>query len=103
MKFLKRLLLGLVGLTLIVALLVVIMQRRDAQIDYDVSIEGVDVPTFTASDIPWEQTHDNSTTLPFAASGVIDIDGDGIEELFLGGSRSQAAVSYTHLTLPTIA
>lgn len=90
MKFLKRLLLGLVGLIVVVALLVVIMQRRDAQIDYDVSIEGVDVPSFTASDIPWEQTHDNSTTLPFAASGVIDIDGDGVEELFLGGSRSQA-------------
>jgi len=90
LRVLKYIALALVVLIVIIMLVVVIMQRQDAQIDYDVSTKGVDIPKFVASDIPWDQTHDNSTTLPFAASGVIDIDGDGIEELFLGGSRYQA-------------
>lgn len=88
-KVLKYSLLGILGLVLLLMLLVVIMQRMDAQVDYEVSTDGLDIPSYTAIDIPYDQAHDNNTTLPFAASGVIDIDGDGTEELFLGGSRSQ--------------
>ncbi len=85
-KIIKRL--GIGVLMLIAAMMV--MLKMDSNIDYDVSTEDIDIPTFTATDVPYDQSHDNSTTLPFAASGVIDIDGDGTEELFLGGSRSQA-------------
>lgn len=88
-KLLKRVGLGLVLLIAVMMIAVVVMQRMDAQVDYDVSTDGIEIPTFDAVDIPYDQSHDNSTTLPFAASGVIDIDGDGTEELFLGGSRSQ--------------
>lgn len=88
-KILKRAGLGFVLLIAAMMLMVVIMQRMDAQIDYEVSTDGIEIPTFDAIDIPYDQSHDNNTTLPFAASGVIDIDGDGVEELFLGGSRSQ--------------
>ncbi len=88
-KVLKRVGFGFILLIATIMLIVVIMQRMDAQIDYDVSTDGIEIPTFEAVDIPYDQSHDNNTTLPFAASGVIDIDGDGIEELFLGGSRSQ--------------
>ncbi len=88
-KVLKRVGFGFILLIATIMLIVVIMQRMDAQIDYDVSTDGIEIPTFDAVDIPYDQSHDNNTTLPFAASGVIDIDGDGIEELFLGGSRSQ--------------
>ncbi|MFT6050552.1 MAG: hypothetical protein ACI9B9_000189 [Halioglobus sp.] len=77
-----------VALILVVAMTV--MLKMDSNIDYDVSTEAVDIPTFTATDIPYLQSHDNNMTLPFPGSGVIDIDGDGTEELFLGGSRSQA-------------
>lgn len=88
-KFLKRTALGLIMLVVGLILMVCIMMMLDNRIDYDVSTEGVDVPTFTAQDIEWDQTHDNVTTLPFMASAVIDVDGDGTEELFLGGSRTQ--------------
>ncbi len=88
-KFLKRTALGLIMLVVGLILMVCIMMMLDNRIDYDVSTEGVDVPTFTAQDIEWDQTHDNDTTLPFMASAVIDVDGDGTEELFLGGSRTQ--------------
>ncbi len=89
LKVLKYAALSIIALIVMLMIAVVIMQRLDAQIDYDVSTDGIDIPTFSATDIPYDQSHDNSTTLPFAASGIIDIDGDGIEELFLGGSRSQ--------------
>lgn len=88
-KLFKRLGLGFILLIATLMLMVVIMQRMDTQIDYDVSTDGIEIPTFDTVDIPYDQSHDNNTTLPFAASGVIDIDGDGVEELFLGGSRSQ--------------
>lgn len=88
-KVLRRVGIGFVLLIVAMIVMVVVMQRMDTQIDYDVSTDGIDIPTFDAVDIPYDQSHDNSTTLPFAASGVIDIDGDGTEELFLGGSRSQ--------------
>lgn len=88
-KILKRAGLSLLFVVLGLIAVVITMQKMDSNIDYDVSTENVDIPTFTASDIPYDQSHDNITTLPFAASAVIDVDGDGIEELFLGGSRAQ--------------
>lgn len=95
-KFLKRTGLGVVVLVLLLIVALMVRFRLDSKIDYDVSTAGVDIPTFTAVDIPYDQTHDDSTTLPFMASAVIDVDGDGTEELFLGGSRSQpdALVKY---------
>jgi hypothetical protein len=88
-NLIKRLGIGMIMLIVMMVIAIMMMFRLDGNIDYDVSTEGVDIPTFTASDVPYDQTHDNTTTLPFVASAVIDIDGDGIEELFLGGSRSQ--------------
>jgi len=88
-KVLKRVGLGFLILIIGLILTVIVLQKLDTQIDYDVSTEDVEIPTFDAIDIAYDQEHDDSTTLPFMASGVIDIDNDGIEELFLGGGRSQ--------------
>ncbi len=76
-------------LVLIVSLMLMmtgrfIFDRRD---DYDVDMSGVDVPRYAVSEIPFDQGNDFSKSLPFMASAVIDIDGDGVEELFLGGSQ----------------
>ena len=90
MRILRRLGLGVLLAILLLVVFVIVRFRMDANIDYDVSTEGVEIPQFTTVEIPWLQEHDNSTTLPFMASAVIDVDGDGTEELFLGGSRSQA-------------
>ena len=60
----------------------------DRQNPYDVSLDGVDVPTFETSDIVFNQGNDFSTSLPFMASAIIDVDGDGIDEVFLGGSQT---------------
>ena len=89
-KLIKRILVGIP--IIIIALLIFVMVRflLDSRIDYDVATDGVDIPTYATTEINWDQTHNNDTTLPFMASGVIDIDGDGTEELFLGGARDQA-------------
>ena len=46
---------------------------------------------FTAVDLPFVHKAELVDSLPFLASAALDIDGDGTD-----------AVSYTHLTLPTI-
>ncbi len=85
---------GVLITLLLIIVAVVVRFRIDANIDYDVSTEGIDIPHFTAVDIDWEQQHDNSITLPFMASAIIDVDGDGVEEVFLGGGRSQSDVLF---------
>lgn len=60
----------------------------DRQNPYDVDLAGVDVPAYTESTILFNQGNDFSVSLPFLASAIIDIDGDGVEELFLGGSQN---------------
>jgi len=61
----------------------------DARVDYDVSTAGVSIPKYDTVEIPFDQSNNFSTAHPFAAGAIIDIDGDGIEELFLGGGPGQ--------------
>lgn len=67
---------------------------NDRKVDYEISTEGLLIPEFTHQTIPFEPAYDEKKTLPFAASAVIDIDGDGIEELFFGGGRDQQDAFY---------
>ena len=60
----------------------------DRQDDYDVDLAGVEIPTYEKSVISFNQGNDFSVSLPFLASAIIDVDGDGVEELFLGGSKN---------------
>jgi hypothetical protein len=62
----------------------------DRQVKYKVSTEGIEVPEYSMLVIDFLHKHDNSTSLPFTAGAVIDIDNDGVEELFLGGGKGQS-------------
>ncbi len=90
MKFVKWFFGGLVVLVLLVMLMVIGRSLNDARIDYDVALDGVDIPHFAAIDVPYDQNNDFTSAHPFAAGAVIDIDNDGIEELFLGGGPGQS-------------
>jgi len=70
------------------------LTANDRAIDYDVDVAGLTTPTFTEQTIDFVPTYDASKTIPFTASAVIDIDGDGVEEVFLGGGINQADVFY---------
>ena len=77
----------------LVAIVVLVVTGRgimDARVDYDVSMDGVSIPQYTAIDIPFDQNNDFTTAHPFAAGAIIDIDNDGTEELFLGGGPGQS-------------
>ncbi|WP_176962861.1 CRTAC1 family protein [Mariprofundus sp. NF] len=88
MRILKRLLLTVVALVILIMAMLTGKSMMDRQDDYDVDLTGVEVPTFTASAIAFNQGNDFTVSLPFLASAIIDIDGDGIEELFLGGGQN---------------
>ncbi len=89
MRFVKKLVQGLLILIVVIMAMVSVMMLRDARIDYDVSTEGVSIPTYTAMDINYDQSNHFTESLPFAGSAIIDIDNDGTEELFLGGGPGQ--------------
>ncbi len=90
MKLLKWIFGGLGALILLVVVAVIGMALADSRIDYDVSTDGVDIPTYATVEIPFDQSNDFSTAHPFAAGAIIDIDNDGTEELFLGGGPGQS-------------
>ena len=90
MKLLKKILLIIPLMIVGIMLMVMGMFIMDRQDDYEVDLAGVNIPSFTESTIRFNQGNDFSVSLPFLASAIIDIDGDGIEELFLGGSQTTA-------------
>ncbi|MEM7357515.1 MAG: VCBS repeat-containing protein [Pseudomonadota bacterium] len=70
------------------------LTASDRAIDYDVSTEGVAIPKFVEQTIDFVPTYDKTKTIPFTASAIIDIDGDGIDEVFLGGGMDQQDAFY---------
>lgn len=76
---------------LIIGLFVLLtwLSVNDRAVDYDVSSEGLIIPTFTEQTLPFIPSYDETKTLPFTAGAIIDIDSDGIEEVFVGGGIDQ--------------
>jgi len=52
--------------------------------------QGETTLRFEAVDLPFTHEADLENSLPFLASAAIDIDGDGVDELLLGGGNRQA-------------
>ncbi len=55
----------------------------------DYSIPDQDIPKFTSLNFPFTNKFDNSKSLPLMASALIDIDNDGIDEVFIAGGITQ--------------
>ena len=62
---------------------------NDRRVDYDVDLGDTIVPQFTHVEVPFDQSHSDDTSLPITGSAALDIDGDGVEELFIGGGFRQ--------------
>jgi len=62
---------------------------NDRRVDYDIDLGDTIVPEFDNVEVPFTQSHEDATSLPITGSAAIDIDGDGTEELFIGGSFQQ--------------
>ncbi len=80
-----------IPIVIVVALICVVVVRfsLDKRIPYEVSTANIIVPTFQSSYLDFDQQLKDSESLPFTASAVIDIDNNGVEELFIGGGPNQ--------------
>jgi hypothetical protein len=62
---------------------------NDRRVDYDIDLGDTIVPQFKHVEVPFDQQHSDETSLPITGSAAIDVDGDGVEELFIGGGYQQ--------------
>jgi len=88
-KAIKYVVLGVTALVVAIIALAAGLAIYDRQIDYDVDLMGTVIPQFQEVPVPFTNTNKGEASLPFMASAIIDVDGDGREELFLGGGRGQ--------------
>jgi len=93
-KLIKPVLFYLAILVLVLVVGLFWLTANDRAIDYEVDTDGINIPTFDEQIIDYVPTYDQTKTIPFTASAVIDIDGDGIEEVFFGGGIDQADAFY---------
>ena len=61
---------------------------------YQSHLEDLVIPRFTEQEIDFVPTYNKSLTIPFTAGAVIDVDNDGVEELFFGGGMEQQDAFY---------
>jgi len=54
------------------------------------------LPTFEETVLPFTHVYTIEKSLPFFASAVIDIDNDGVDEIYLGGGLQQPDVMYAY-------
>ena len=90
----KRILFFIVVIVAILIVTIVVRFKIDRVIDYDVQTGDIAVPKFIEKRFDFYQFMDDSLSLPFIASAVIDINNDGVEELFIGGGPGQKDVFY---------
>lgn len=55
----------------------------------DYSVPSEEIPVFSKSNLSWNNDFDSGKSLPIMGSALIDIDNDGVDELFLAGGVGQ--------------
>ncbi|WP_199269598.1 CRTAC1 family protein [Formosa sp. L2A11] len=89
MSKVKRILGGVLALIVLIIISVAVKFNTDRNNPYKNTIADSLIPTF--KEIPIDFTHqfNGTESLPVTASVLIDIDNDGVDELFLGGGYNQ--------------
>jgi len=70
------------------------LSGKDRATGYPIDLQGMIIPEFDEQVIDFTPTYDKLLTLPFTAGAVVDIDNDGVEELFFGGGIDQQDAFY---------
>tara|TARA_B100000809_G_scaffold152297_1_gene149647 strand:- start:6089 stop:7732 length:1644 start_codon:yes stop_codon:yes gene_type:complete len=89
MKILKYISFSLLTIIALAILLVAFKFGTDGNNPYSNEIEESSIPTFSEASIDFTQQHNGEESLPVIASALIDIDNDGVDELFFGGGYNQ--------------
>jgi hypothetical protein len=83
----------LIALVLIAAIVVGFYFYNDTKDPYvkacDFTVSDSIIPKFSAVDLPFVHRFDDKKSLPVLGSALIDVDGDGIDEIFIGGGYDQ--------------
>ena len=56
----------------------------------DYTVPETEIPTFYETEIAFTHKFNEKTDLPLLASAIIDFDGDGVDEIFIGGGNGQS-------------
>ena len=83
--------LKLLGIIILFALIVILgFFWKDAKFDkYDTTIDEASIPIFASVELSFTHQYDSEKALPIAPSAMIDIDNDGIDEVWFGGGLNQ--------------
>ena len=93
LSYLKWIPIVMLTLVALMAAFVVVRFRNDAAIPYDVSTEGITIPTFTEIELPFSHNYVKAKQIQATGGCAINLD-DGAEELFLCGGQDQDDVIY---------
>jgi len=72
------------------------LSGQDRANSYASNLKGMVIPEFDEQVINFVPSYDKLLTLPFTAGAVVDIDNDGVEELFFGGGINQQDAFYRY-------
>lgn len=89
MKYLKFIFLSLITIIILAVLLLAFRFGTDGNNSYDNKIENGITPKFSEVLIDFNQQHNGKKSLPVIASSLIDINNDGVDEIFFGGGFDQ--------------
>ena len=114
----KKILLGLLALIIIAVIVILLFFKGDTKNPYqemtwgkfsgtcatedapdknfgkkfhscDYSVPKEEIPTFDAAKFPFSNKFNGKVSLPLVGSALIDVDGDGVDEVFVGGGLDQ--------------
>jgi len=88
-KLLRSIVLFVLLLVLLLFVALTWFAGKDRSNGYPVDNAGLAIPGFDHQTINFVPSYDGTKTIPFAAGAIIDIDNDGIEEVFIGGGMNQ--------------
>jgi len=90
----KKIIIGVFIIVLGAAGVLVYLAYRDTKNPYvracDYTVPESEIPTFDEASIDFKHKFSEKTDLPLLASAMIDFDGDGVDEIFIGGGNKQS-------------
>jgi len=63
----------------------------------DYSVPEGEIPVFESASFDFDNVFDNTKSLPLMASAMIDIDNDGVDEVFVGGGVTQEDAIFKYI------
>lgn len=96
-KLLKSIVLFVLFLVIGLMIVLTVLSQRDRANGYAVDLDNITIPKYTQQVIEFVPTYDATKTLPFTAGAIVDIDGDGVEEVFIGGGIDQQDAFYRYV------